>query len=102
MLVILACGCLLALLSSAVGAERPDSIEEPKHLGRITGVVLSAATGKPIAGAYVGVGDFGDAGGSNLGRFQKQGIYAHTETDEKGSFVLTNLALRRGGKPPKC
>lgn len=94
MLVVLACGCLLALLSSAVGAERPDSKEEPKHPGRITGVVLSAATGKPIAGAYVGVGDFGDAGGSNLGRFQEQGIYAHTKTDENGSFVLTNLALR--------
>ena len=94
MLVVFACGCLLATLSSAVAAERPDSKEEPKHPGRITGVVLSAATGKPIAGAYVGVGDFGDAGGSNLGRFQKQGIYAHMETDENGSFVLANLALR--------
>ncbi len=94
MLVVLACACLLALLSSAGGAERPESQNEPKYPGRITGVVVSAATGKPVAGAYVGVGDFGDAGGSNLGRFQQQGIYAHTETDQNGSFVLANLALR--------
>jgi len=80
-LVVLVCGCLIAAISSAAGAESDDSAEQSRHPGRITGVVLSAASGKPIAGAYVGVGDFGDAGGSNLARFQQQGLYAYTETD---------------------
>jgi hypothetical protein len=56
-------------------------------------VVVSAATGEPVSGAYVGVGDFGDAGGSNLDRFEKQGLYAHTETDEAGRFELSRIAL---------
>jgi len=92
-LVVLVCGCLIAAVSSVTGAEGDDSAAETRHPGRITGVVLSAASGKPIAGAYVGVGDFGDAGGSNLARFQQQGIYAYTETDEGGRFLLANLAL---------
>ncbi len=93
MLVVSGCAFLIATTPPAPGAEDPDAPEGPKHTGRITGTVLSAATGKPIAGAYVGVGDFGDAGGSNLGRFQKQGLYAHTTTDAKGHFDLSGLAL---------
>ena len=92
-LLALVCGCLIAAISSVTRAESDDSAEQPRHPCRITGVVLSAASGKPIAGAYVGVGDFGDAGGSNLTRFRRQGLYAFTETDEAGRFVLANLAL---------
>jgi len=62
--------------------------------GRISGTVLSAETGAPVAGAYVGVGDFGDAGGTNLARFHEQGLYAYTETDAEGRFVLENVAFR--------
>jgi len=92
-LVVLVCGCLIAAISSVTRAGSDDSAEQPRHPGRIAGVVLSAAGGKPIAGAYVGVGGFGDAGGSNLARFQQQGTYAYTETDEGGRFELANLAL---------
>jgi hypothetical protein len=93
MLAVLPWGYLIVAMPSATGEKGPDSAEESRHPGRITGVVVGADSGKPVAGAYVGVGDFGDAGGSNLGRFREQGIYAHTETDENGRFVLAELAL---------
>lgn len=87
----------MKLLTSAGGllavlALWPVLAGAAEHRGRIVGVALEGDTGKPIAGAYAGIGDFGDAGGSNLGRFQKQGRYAHTETDEKGRFVIQGVA----------
>lgn len=66
---------------------------EAEHPGRIAGVVIDATSGRPISGAYVGIGDFGDAGGSNMGRFAKEGRYAHAKTDKDGRFVLENVLL---------
>jgi len=43
----------------------------------------------------VGIGDFGDAGGSNLERFRNEGLYAKAETDGKGRFVLEGVAVGR-------
>lgn len=76
---------------SIAAAWRPAAAAEAT--GSISGIVVHSSVGKPIAGAYVGIGDFGDAGGSNLGRFRDQGQYAHTETDEEGRFVLKDVAL---------
>ena len=73
------------------GAEPTAHVQAEKR-GRISGSVVSSATGRPIAGAYVGIGDFGDAGGSNMERFRQQGIYSTTETDEEGRFVLEGVA----------
>jgi len=67
--------------------------ESVEHSGRIRGVVVSSVTGEPIAGAYVGVGDFGDSGGSNYSRHRSQGFYDKTETDEKGRFELEGLVF---------
>ncbi len=67
--------------------------EPPQHPGRIIGTVVHADTGVPISGAYVGIGDFGDAGGSNLERFRQQGNYATSKTAENGHFELTGVAL---------
>jgi len=73
-----------------VFAGKADNAER----GRITGVVVEAATGKPIAGAYVGTGDFGDSGGSNYSRHRQRGLHAKTKTDEQGRFVLEGLAFQ--------
>jgi len=62
--------------------------------GRIVGVVVEAATGNPVGGAYVGVGDFGDSGGSNYSRHRRQGLFAKATTDQQGRFVLDGLAFR--------
>ena len=70
-----------------------DSPSDKARPGSISGRVVEAGTGKPVANAYVGVGDFGDAGGSNLERFEQQGLYAHTKTDAEGRFTLAQLAL---------
>ncbi|HUS71873.1 MAG TPA: hypothetical protein VMY06_02320 [Sedimentisphaerales bacterium] len=67
--------------------------EAAKTRGGISGVVVSSATGKPITGAYVGVGDFGDSGGSNYSRHRSQGFHDKTKTDEKGRFELDGLAF---------
>ncbi len=75
-------------------ASGPVKKEEPRTRGQIRGVVVNAATGEPIAGAYVAVDHSGDAGGTNLGRFREQGIYATTDTDEDGRFVLDGVAFR--------
>jgi len=69
------------------------SIGPPKTRGGISGVVVSSVTGKPIAGAYVGVGDFGDSGGSNYSRHREQGFHDKTKTDEKGRFELGGLVF---------
>ncbi len=70
-----------------------DAPSDKPRPGSISGRVVEAGTGKPVANAYVGVGDFGDAGGSNLERFEQQGLYAHTKTDAEGRFTLAPLAL---------
>ncbi len=64
-------------------------IERP---GKISGLVVSTTTGDPVAGAYVGIGDLGDA--PNLATaLAEQGRFAHTETNKEGRFTLSNLAL---------
>ncbi|MHC4112509.1 MAG: DUF1573 domain-containing protein, partial [Planctomycetota bacterium] len=67
--------------------------EVAKTRGGISGIVVSSVTGKPIAGAYVGVGDFGDSGGSNYSRHRSQGFHDKTKTDEKGRFELGGLVF---------
>ncbi len=62
--------------------------------GRICGVVISSVSGMPVAGAYVGVGDFGDSGGSNYSGHRQQGLFAKAKTDQQGRFELDGLALR--------
>ena len=74
---------------SAVQTGQPAAI----HAGRIRGVAVSSVTGEPVSGAYVGVGDFGDSGGSNYARHREQGFHDKTETDQKGRFELDGLVL---------
>jgi len=62
--------------------------------GSVSGVVVDAATGQPIAGAYVAIDHSGDAGGANLKRFRDQGIYVTAETDAQGRFKLEDVAFR--------
>ena len=83
-------GVLGALMLLASGSSASDA---PEHPGTISGAVVSSTTGAPVAGAYVGIGDFGDAGGANLERFRKQGLYAETETDQQGRFALNGAAV---------
>jgi beta-lactamase regulating signal transducer with metallopeptidase domain len=69
------------------------TVGEPNQVrGRIRGVVVNSVTGKPIEGAYVGVGDFGDSGGSNYSRHRSQGFFAKAKTDPNGRFELDGLA----------
>ncbi len=79
----------LGFAGSVFAASGSDS-----QRGKFSGEVIEAATGKPIAGAYVGVGDFGDSGGSNYSRHRQQGLHAKTKTDEQGHFILEGLAYR--------
>jgi parallel beta-helix repeat protein len=78
-------------LESVTG--KPGPQEGSEHPGRISGVVVNYATGEPIAGAYVGVGDFGDSGGSNYSRHREQGFYDKTKTDAEGRFELNGLVF---------
>lgn len=71
----------------------PTQRDEPRTRGQIRGVVLNADTGEPIAGAYVAIDHSGDAGGTNLRRFQEEGIYVTTETDQTGRFLLDGVAF---------
>ena len=73
-------------------ASASSAFDAPEHPGTISGTVVSSATGAPVAGAYVGIGDFGDAGGANLERFRKQGLYAETQTDN--TMAATKPAFR--------
>lgn len=84
----------LCCFCSAVSAEA----EKPAHPGVIRGIVVDAETGKAIEGAYVGVGDFGDSGGSNRSRHRSQGLFAKSETDAQGKFELDGLVFTRGHK----
>lgn len=74
-------------------ADIPKTPVAPNR-GQIRGIVVNAATGEPIAGAYVAIDHSGDAGGTNLGRFREEGIYVTGETDEEGRFVLDAVAFR--------
>jgi len=78
-------------LESVTG--KPRLQEGSEHPGRISGVVINASTGEPIVGAYVGVGDFGDSGGSNYSRHREQGFYDKTKTDAEGRFELGGLVF---------
>ncbi len=66
------------------------------HPGVICGTVVDAESGEAIAGAYVGVGEFGDSGGSNRSRHRAQGLFAKGETDSEGKFELDGLVLTEG------
>lgn len=71
----------------------PHKSAEQQHKGKVTGRVNNAATGKPIAGAYVAIDHSGDAGGANLDRFHAEGIYVTADTAKDGSFVLDGVAF---------
>ena len=74
-----------------------SSAEEARgHPGVIRGTVVDAESGEAIAGAYVGVGEFGDSGGSNRSRHRQQGLFAKSKTDAEGKFELDGLALTEG------
>jgi len=75
-----------------IGIAKPTAQEPNQTRGRIRGVVVNSVTGQPIKGAYVGVGDFGDSGGSNYERHRAQGFFAKAETDPNGRFELDGLA----------
>lgn len=79
--------------SSDSGATPKEKPAAERTRGTVSGVVTNAATGKPVAGAYVAIDRSGDAGGSNLGRFREQGIYVTGETDTEGRFALENVAF---------
>jgi hypothetical protein len=85
----LAIGLAIGIVAVAAAPEAAT----PKHPGQIVGTVVRADTGQPIPRAYVGTGLFGDAGGSNLARFEAEGLYSHTKTDDQGRFTLKNLTL---------
>jgi len=72
--------------------DKDDPSQAPKR-GQVSGIVTSATTGQAIVGAYVGAGDFGDAGGSNHERHRQEGLYAQGKTDEQGQFTLDGLAV---------
>jgi hypothetical protein len=83
-------------LDRVPASPRPDEeVPAESDRGEVGGTVIDAATGKPVAGAYVGVGDFGDSGGSNYERHRRLGLHQRGETDGEGRFVLGSLAFTR-------
>ena len=84
----------VALLAQSDYASEDSGQMTQEDRGWISGIVLDSATKRPIVGAYVGIGDFGDSGGSNYSRHRSQGLFAKTRTDQKGRFVLDGLAFR--------
>ncbi|MBN2210470.1 MAG: hypothetical protein JW709_03660 [Sedimentisphaerales bacterium] len=88
-------GMEMAGWANQVAGAQEASEKPAADRGTITGVVTDAATGKPIAGAYVGIGDFGDSGGANYKGRKEKGIYVHTETDDLGHFVLEGVAFMK-------
>ena len=60
--------------------------------------MTDAETGEAITSAYVGVGEFGDSGGSNRSRHRKEGLFAKGQTDSEGKFELDGLVLTEGHK----
>ncbi len=87
---------LVFLLSSATTAAPLQDARPPIHRGKITGVVVHGVTGRPISGASVGVGDFGDSGGSNYARHREQGLHDASRTGADGRFELDGLAFTGG------
>lgn len=93
LMISVACVVASGSVSAAGSSEQaPDSGLEDR--GRISGIVVDSVTGGPVTGAYVGIGDFGDSGGSNYSRHRKEGLFAKTETDKQGRFVLDGVAFR--------
>jgi hypothetical protein len=92
-LVVVAVTHVALLAQSDYSSEDSRQVTQEER-GRISGVVLDSATGKPIVGAYVGIGDFGDSGGSNYSRHRQQGLFAKAQTDQQGRFVLDGLAFQ--------
>jgi len=92
-LVVVAVSSVALLAQSQYVSEDGKQVTQEER-GRISGLVLDSATEKPIVGAYVGIGDFGDSGGSNYSRHRRQGFFAKAQTDEQGRFVLEGLAFQ--------
>ncbi|MFC1735007.1 hypothetical protein ACFL1X_02755, partial [Candidatus Hydrogenedentota bacterium] len=88
-------GVGLVSAREGVSGKAPEAAPQEKvHTrGRITGTVSHANTGMPVSGAYVGIGDFGDSGGSNRERHEKERIFRKAETDENGRFMLDDVAF---------
>jgi len=84
---------LLAVWGGLAGVALPGQPQQEADRGEVCGVVVDAANGEALAGAYVAIDHSGDASGANLGRFQKQGIYVTTETDAQGRFELKGVAF---------
>ena len=72
--------------------------EADGHPGVICGTVVDAESGEAIAGAYVGVGEFGDSGGTNRSRHRAEGWFAKGKTDSEGKFELDGLVFTEGQK----
>jgi hypothetical protein len=79
------------------GTVAGSAAPEPNQTrGRIRGVVVSAESDKPIRGAYVGVGDFGDSGGSNYARHRSEGFFVKAQTDAGGQLFSLCGIFRQG------
>jgi 5-hydroxyisourate hydrolase-like protein (transthyretin family) len=86
---------LAIVLTSVVAAQNPQTIEQPKPLGKISGVVTRADTGRPIENATIrlirwegGLGQFVPTKGTDAaGRFLFEGLVA-------GSYSLMFAAER--------
>ncbi|MBI2431516.1 MAG: carboxypeptidase regulatory-like domain-containing protein, partial [Candidatus Hydrogenedentes bacterium] len=86
--------CRLLKTEESLAAPQNAAIASTsRERGQVTGSILDLATGKPVPGAFVAIDHTGDAGGSNLERFNKEGTYVTAETDEQGRFALENVAL---------
>ena len=85
---------IVAVVLFCVGVASAE--EAGGHPGVICGTVVDAESGEAIAGAYVGVGEFGDSGGTNRSRHRQQGWFAKGKTDSEGKFELDGLVLTKG------
>jgi hypothetical protein len=87
-------GSPLADVGPIAGAAEQQAPATPaRPIGRVKGIVLDAVTDQPIPGTYVAIDSSGDSGGSNLERFEEEGIYVNAETDVQGRFELDGVAL---------
>lgn len=91
---VVVCLAMIGAVPSHSRGSDPPTQQQAERRGRVSGIVTNAATGEPIAGAYVAIDHSGDAGGSNLEGFRQQGIYVTSETDAAGRFVLESVAFR--------
>jgi hypothetical protein len=81
---------MLVTLGAAAFAQ--SATEQATLGGTVSGVVIDAISGEPIEGAYVGLGDFGDAGGANHRRHEAMGLKRDARTDAEGRFALERVA----------